>query len=271
MSMSEVNYDENKRVYGDEIEGDGQDYPIIKTITSNLMYSHIGLEIFYIAFGIIPMAIINIVSILTYVFGKSLLKRGHIRIAAWIILWEVLLHVLCVSFFIGGTCGCQQWLFGTFCTMCVPAFLPILQKKKNYRVMLFAFLLIGVYLYITVFLWWNGYKAPYDLPQTVQMILFCSNTVVGFYSIRFFTKLFTFRMGKKNTELKHIADYDALTGLYNRQRMQRLLDSEIEKQQERVNPLCIAIMDVDFFKNVNDTFAQKWKLITLFFQVRLFL
>ncbi len=46
---------------------------------------------------------------------------------------------------------------------------------------------------------------------------------------------------------------DELTGLYNRRHMMERLQGEIDRSGRTSEPLCLAIMDLDDFKNVNDT------------------
>ncbi|OHC74470.1 MAG: hypothetical protein A3G18_11295 [Rhodospirillales bacterium RIFCSPLOWO2_12_FULL_58_28] len=52
------------------------------------------------------------------------------------------------------------------------------------------------------------------------------------------------------------SDLDPLTGLNNRQAMNRDLDREHERLGRSGRPSCIAIGDIDFFKKVNDTYGH---------------
>ncbi len=64
---------------------------------------------------------------------------------------------------------------------------------------------------------------------------------------------------KLRTELekvRHLADFDHLTGLPNRRGFDTLLEEEIRKANENIEPLCVAICDIDLFKRVNDTFGH---------------
>jgi diguanylate cyclase (GGDEF)-like protein len=53
-------------------------------------------------------------------------------------------------------------------------------------------------------------------------------------------------------ELGRQAVTDELTGLANHRRLQEILDAEIAKAQRSGLPLCLAILDIDRFKQVND-------------------
>jgi diguanylate cyclase (GGDEF)-like protein len=52
--------------------------------------------------------------------------------------------------------------------------------------------------------------------------------------------------------IRQLATRDELTGLVNRRHMQELLESERQRSLRRGLPLCIALIDVDHFKRIND-------------------
>jgi diguanylate cyclase (GGDEF)-like protein len=53
-------------------------------------------------------------------------------------------------------------------------------------------------------------------------------------------------------ELQRIATTDALTGLWNRRHLLERLEAETCRSNRNGRPLCLAILDVDHFKRVND-------------------
>jgi diguanylate cyclase (GGDEF)-like protein len=52
--------------------------------------------------------------------------------------------------------------------------------------------------------------------------------------------------------IKELATHDELTGLLNRRRMQELLQEERERSLRASHPWCVALIDIDHFKQVND-------------------
>ncbi len=56
-----------------------------------------------------------------------------------------------------------------------------------------------------------------------------------------------------NARLEHLAITDALTGLYNRRHLLERLEQELERSARYALPLSLLILDVDNFKQVNDT------------------
>lgn len=57
-------------------------------------------------------------------------------------------------------------------------------------------------------------------------------------------------------ELEHIAFHDPLTGLYSRHMLQQFIEREISHVFRNGQPLSLAILDIDHFKEVNDQFGH---------------
>jgi diguanylate cyclase (GGDEF)-like protein len=60
----------------------------------------------------------------------------------------------------------------------------------------------------------------------------------------------------KNKEYEHLASTDALTGLYNRYKFSELFLSSYKTMTQRDNKMSIIMLDIDFFKKVNDTYGH---------------
>jgi diguanylate cyclase (GGDEF)-like protein len=53
--------------------------------------------------------------------------------------------------------------------------------------------------------------------------------------------------------ISEMANRDELTGVYNRRYLLKYLESEIDHCARGTGPLCVSLLDIDFFKRVNDT------------------
>lgn len=56
-----------------------------------------------------------------------------------------------------------------------------------------------------------------------------------------------------NEKLRDLAFYDELTGLHNHRSFQQAMDDELYRAQRFEKPLSVMLVDIDFFKKVNDT------------------
>jgi diguanylate cyclase (GGDEF)-like protein/PAS domain S-box-containing protein len=57
-------------------------------------------------------------------------------------------------------------------------------------------------------------------------------------------------------ELRRISRTDGLTGLLNRRHMDIRLEEEMERARRYGNPLSLLIFDIDYFKEINDTYGH---------------
>lgn len=62
---------------------------------------------------------------------------------------------------------------------------------------------------------------------------------------------------KMQKSLQKLVEQDILTGLYNRRSGEKLLKRVCENYEKDGTPFCVAIGDVDHFKNVNDTYGHE--------------
>ncbi len=65
------------------------------------------------------------------------------------------------------------------------------------------------------------------------------------------------RLKENRDALHELAIQDGLTELYNHREFQRLLRHEIERSRRTKKPVSLLFLDIDNFKNYNDTFGHK--------------
>ena len=61
---------------------------------------------------------------------------------------------------------------------------------------------------------------------------------------------------EQNAELERLANTDYLTNLYNRRRFFQAAEDEFAGAIRSRNPISITLMDLDFFKRINDTYGH---------------
>lgn len=57
-------------------------------------------------------------------------------------------------------------------------------------------------------------------------------------------------------ELEHLASTDKLTGSWNRRRLEEAAKSEMNRLKRYDHPLCLMVIDIDFFKKINDSYGH---------------
>lgn len=56
--------------------------------------------------------------------------------------------------------------------------------------------------------------------------------------------------------LENLADTDQLTGIYNRRKFDELLNLELRQEARYHRGLCLMMLDIDYFKSINDQFGH---------------
>ena len=64
------------------------------------------------------------------------------------------------------------------------------------------------------------------------------------------------KLSSLNKELEILSQTDKLTSLYNRAKLDSILEKEIKLSKRYELPLSLAIVDIDFFKSINDTYGH---------------
>ena len=241
------------RTYREE-DGDYLNQNQYLIIAISLSITHFLFELWYLWLGCTPMVIINIFSILCYIVSIILiLKKKKNIIVIWIMVMEVFLHVIFASIFLGTACGYQQWLFGTLASVFLPFYNPELSKKQKRQIGGFSFTVIAMYMLLTIMGNKGILPARYNPSPGIAKVMFYFNALLTFASVM----LYNHRVGEKQRELRRAADHDYLTGIFNRQRIQKILDAEVQRQQNlKETNLSVAIVDIDFFKKINDTYGH---------------
>lgn len=96
--------------------------------------------------------------------------------------------------------------------------------------------------------------------------LFCSKIKVGFQNLYLYEQLAehnllleskvkerTEQLEKANAALKTLATTDVLTGAWNRRHFMETAENEIQRVLRSGAPVSVIMVDIDFFKKVNDT------------------
>lgn len=63
-------------------------------------------------------------------------------------------------------------------------------------------------------------------------------------------------LNKKRFELERISQHDGLSGLYNRMHWEKLVRSEFARFKRTAEPAVLVMVDLDHFKQVNDTYGH---------------
>jgi diguanylate cyclase (GGDEF)-like protein len=127
-----------------------------------------------------------------------------------------------------------------------------LESKRSHQISAFTILLLGATM------WWRLHDDPAAYPPGVEAVHFVLATSM-IIAVVFLTSQFNWmrnRLKSQKAELERIAMRDDLTGLPNRRHMKEVLAEEEKRHRKGSNTLCLALLDIDHFKSINDTYGH---------------
>ena len=133
-------------------------------------------------------------------------------------------------------------------------FLPAFSDSRNIkRPFIYTFLIVFSYFFLSVALPLMNLSITQSLENIFNSILFIINNSFVFFSIIMFATFYTSKSNRTELELLRKADFDELTNIYNRYALNQVGEKIAKNDNKEYG---IAILDIDFFKNVNDTYGH---------------
>jgi diguanylate cyclase (GGDEF)-like protein/PAS domain S-box-containing protein len=101
---------------------------------------------------------------------------------------------------------------------------------------------------------WNKARDG-NLIQTYEVIRLISINNENYYIVTFIPRD---EQRKKEMDLDYSAHHDMLTGLPNRKKLNKIIEDEIEENRLTNNGFSLLFLDLDKFKQINDTYGHKY-------------
>ena len=245
---------ELKKLWANKHDPQGRINITIFFLNIFLFICHIFLMIIYIIVNHTFMICVNIVSLLLYfLFIPNCYK--NIDRYMGIAFLEIWLHLICGILSFGWTPCYQNWCFGIIVAYFLPAFSSNNKISKR-RPFHYAFLVMFTYFFLATFVPVVHLSFTTELDIYMNSALFIVNNTFVFVAITLFALFYTSRSNRKQKELSKQAEYDELTDLYNRYAINQLGSKLIEETKQNNQSYNIAILDIDFFKKVNDVYGH---------------
>lgn len=243
---------EFKRIWNDKYTQQGRINITVFFVNIFLLLCHIFLMIIYCVLGHKFMIGVNILSLLLYIFFIFNCYKNIERYMG-IAFLEIWLHMICGILSFGWTPCYQNWCFGMIAAYFLPSFIP---SSKGKMQLIYTFLIVFSYFFLSTTFPFMHLSITQDLDIVFNSILFIANNSFVFFTIIMFAIFYTNKSNRKEMELTRKADFDELTNLYNRYALSKIGDKLIESSENENDTYNVAILDIDFFKKVNDTYGH---------------
>lgn len=220
-----------------------------------LLLCHTFLMFVYAGIGHKFMLLANIVSIIIY---ASYTLTCYKKIDDYILIsfLEIWTHMIFATISFGWALAFQNWSFALIVAYFLPAFSGNNKKKAHIRSIIFSTITILTYFILSILTRAVVFGEPMVIGKYAKILLFTANNMFSFFSIVMFAFFFTLSSRRKEKELTRKADYDELTGLYNRYALTQISEEIIKEAKEKKKSYGLAIVDIDFFKKVNDKYGH---------------
>lgn len=216
-----------------------------------LLAVHTCLLVAFYLLHVTPMFLFNIASVSIYALCFLIIIKAQIQIFLVLIISEILLHMLSATFFVGWSTGFFLYSFGIPCVIYYTSYIFVDKKYMKYILPVTTALSVIVFFFL-YFL--NLYQQPvYQLSSKNQTRFFIANSFLIFSLIIISLYNFTRIVIISESQLHSLADFDELTSVYTRRKGHEELSKYFAKSKKGDSNFCIAIMDVDNFKQINDS------------------
>ena len=220
-----------------------------------LIMSHIYLMIIYILIGHKFMLGLDIINLLiSLCFIKNCYKKSDIFIG--LSFFEVWIHMIFGTMIFGWNLGFQNWAFAMVTAYFLPAFSQKQERRPRRQSIFYACVIILSYFLLALYVFHTRDNSFYKLNRWMVISLFIGNNIMTFFTIVMFALYYTSKRERRERELTRKADFDELTGLYNRHALIQVSEQIAMDAKDTKNPYSVAILDLDYFKKVNDTYGH---------------
>ena len=246
--------DDFKELWERKYEKQGRIDITIFFVNIFLLLCHTFFTVMYIVIGHTFMICYSLVTLLFYLLSIPRCYKNIERYMG-IAFLEIWIHLICGILSFGWTPCFQNWCFGMIVAYFLPAFSTD-NKASKQRPLYYAIMIIISYFFLATFLPLVDLKITMELDIYKNSILFIANNSFVFIEIILFALFYTSNNDRKERELSRKADYDELTNLYNRYALNQMGTKLIETAKENEAHYSIAILDIDHFKSINDTYGH---------------
>jgi len=158
------------------------------------------------------------------------------------------MHGIVATYYLGLLSGFKYYIYTL-------VFLPFFTSSYTSYV---RFIRIVIVILVSILLEiWGHKNQPYiALDETLLYTLHMSNLFIFLFIMGVLSYLYVKSSDEDNTKLQHQNNLDYLTKLFNRRYIINASERRINKFKEEGTSFAVLMLDIDYFKDINDTYGH---------------
>ena len=197
----------------------------------------------------------NLFSWVLFAFNCTMLKLGKIKIYIFSTFAGILGLMILSVIYLGWDFGFQHYCIGFIASGIFTDFYMNRARKISKRT--FGNVAFYVLLYVALRLWTYEHPYVYEIDNVwLTRGFYLINSLLGFSFLITYSLIYSNTVRRLESSLREMANIDPLTGICNRRKMHQILKNSLEQKENIIYRATVAMLDVDFFKKVNDTYGH---------------
>lgn len=220
-----------------------------------ILFLHIFFGFFFSDINATILFYYNAVSIATYLAGYMILYKNRSDLYSVLINAEVFIFMILTTIGLGWEYGFQQYCFIFVVSLLFTDY--SINKERHLKKSTIVMIALDMITFVSLRIWTYHQPCIYSIEGSISpRIFFIANSMIAYAFLIVYSYLYSQTVYRLEKTLVDVATKDSLTGLYNRRKMHDLLNAMSELLATSYNQMCIAMLDIDNFKRINDTYGH---------------